>query len=104
MKLNARLSCGHLIYILLSPSQWFDVYWPAARKGCFTLLFIGVFSAKLLRIYSHLTSLSFERFALWGPTFFVGDVLFIILAHSLCRDFKSRWLRVMCFFMMLPAR
>ncbi|KAJ5239117.1 hypothetical protein N7468_003736 [Penicillium chermesinum] len=87
--------CKTLGRILLSPSSWVDTYWPASRKYWFSLLFIGVISAKSLRIYSHLTSLSVDRFLLWGPTFFIQDAVCILIALALCQQFERRWVRAL---------
>lgn len=95
MKLFTRQSCAGAARILLSPSSWFDLYWPASRKYWFSLLFIGVASAKILHIYSHATSLSVGRFLLWGPTFFLKDTVCILIGLALCQDFKRRWIRAL---------
>lgn len=79
---------------LLSPASWFDI-WPSSRKYWFSLLFIGVISAKILHIYSHAASLSVDRFLLWGPTFFVQDVVCILIALALCQNFERRWVRAL---------
>jgi len=102
MKLNTW-SCKNLLHILLSPSLWFDVYWPASRKYFFGLLFIGVISAKLLHVYSHLNSLSIGRLFLWGPTFFLQDVVCILVALFLTHDFSRRWMRVLGACMAIPG-
>lgn len=101
MKLDIR-SSKDLLRILLSPSLWFDVYWPASRKYFFGLLFIGVISAKLLHIYSHLNSLSIGRFLLWGPTFFLQDVICILIALCLTQNFGRRWMRVLAALTAIP--
>ncbi|OOQ88530.1 sulfatase domain protein [Penicillium brasilianum] len=94
MKLGFRQRCKEFVRILLSPTLWFDVYWPASRKYWFSLLLIGVICAKLLHIYSHLNSLSPGQFLLWGPTFFLQDVACILIAHALSQNFHRRWHRV----------
>ncbi|KAJ5537250.1 hypothetical protein N7513_010436 [Penicillium frequentans] len=93
MKLHARQSCQNLVRVLLSPSLWFDVFWPKTRQYWFSLLFIGVLSAKVLHIYSHLNSLTVARFVLWGPTFFLQDIICILIAYSVCQDFHRKWVR-----------
>jgi hypothetical protein len=102
MKLDAR-SCKDLLRILLSPSLWFDVYWTASRKYFFGLLFIGVISAKLLHIYSHLNSLSIGQFLLWGPTFFLQDFVCLLLALFLTQNFNRRWSRVLAALAAIPG-
>lgn len=94
MKGSTRQRLKNTARILLSPTLWFDVYWPASRQYWFSLLFIGVISAKLLRIYSHLNSLSPSKFVIWGPTFFYQDVACILIARALCHNFRRRWLRI----------
>lgn len=94
----------NIIQNVLSPTLWFDIYWPASRKYWFSLLFIGVLSAKCLHIYSHLTSLSLGRFLLWGPTFFIQDLACILIAQFLCKDFHQRWIRVMAALTVILAR
>lgn len=93
MKLRVRQGSKDLLRILLSPTQWLDVYWLASRKYWFSLLFIGVVCAKALHIYSHLNSLTLDRFLLWGPTFLLQDISCILLAQFLCQKFYSRWAR-----------
>lgn len=90
--------------LLLSPKQWFDVYWPASRKYFFSLLLIGVVCAKTLHIYSHATSLSLDRFLLWGPTFLVQDIACLIIAQTLCRKYHRRWIRALTSVIAVPAR
>ncbi|KAJ5159529.1 uncharacterized protein N7482_006533 [Penicillium canariense] len=94
MTLDVRQRWKGFVRILLSPSLWFDVYWPASRKYWFSLLFIGVISAKILHIYSHRNSLSPGQFLLWGPTFFVQDIACILIAQTLCQTFHRRWINV----------
>lgn len=101
MKLDIRSK--DLRRILLSPSVWFDVYWPASRKYFFGLLFIGVISAKLLHIYSHLNSLSIGQFLLWGPTFFIQDVICILIALFLTQNFGQRWMHVLAALTAIPG-
>ncbi|KAJ5584914.1 uncharacterized protein N7459_004714 [Penicillium hispanicum] len=95
MKLNIHQRSRDLLRILLSPALWFDVYWPASRKYWFSLLFIGVICAKVLHIYSHLNSLTWDQFLLWGPTFFLQDVACVVVAQLLCQKFHRRWARVL---------
>lgn len=104
MKLGMSQRCKELLRILLSPTLWFDVYWPASRKYWFSLLLIGVICAKLLHIYSHLNSLSPGQFILWGPTFFLQDVVCIIIAQALCYNFHRRWVRAVSAPVVILAR
>ncbi|OQE27729.1 hypothetical protein PENSTE_c004G03891 [Penicillium steckii] len=95
MKFDPPHFVREIIRIFLNPITWVDVYWPASRKYFFSLLFIGVVSAKVLHLYSHLTSLTPSRFLLWGPTFLVQDVACILIAQLLCQKFHSRWFRAL---------
>lgn len=104
MKLRVRQGCKDLFRSLLSPSRWFDVFWPASRKYWFSLLFISVICAKALRIYSHLNSLTLDRFLLWGSTFFLQDIFCILIAQFLCQKFHSRWVRVFVALVTILAR
>jgi hypothetical protein len=104
MKLRLRQDCRDVLRVLLFPSQWFDVYWPATRKYWFSLLFIGVICAKILRIYSHLNSLTLDRFLLWGPTFLLQDACCILIAHFLSQEFNSRKVRVFVALVTILAR
>ena len=88
----------------ISPSFWFDHYWPISRKYWFSLLFIAVICAKILHIYSHLNSLPVGQLIIWGPTFFLQDVVCILLTHSLCADHQRRWARVIAALLAVPAR
>ncbi|KAJ5488587.1 hypothetical protein N7539_003477 [Penicillium diatomitis] len=93
-KVSTRQHLKNITRILLSPTLWFDVYWPASRQYWFSLLVISVICAKLLHIYSHLNSLSPTKFMLWGPTFFLQDIACILVAQALCQNFWQRWLRI----------
>ncbi|KAJ5097983.1 hypothetical protein N7532_004984 [Penicillium argentinense] len=95
MTVDWRVFLQEVVRILLNPKTWVDVYWPASRKYFFSLLFIGVICAKALHLYSHLNSLTLGRFLLWGPTFFVQDVVCILIAQILCQKFHSRWFRAL---------
>ncbi|KAJ5184175.1 hypothetical protein N7492_001791 [Penicillium capsulatum] len=88
---------------LLSPARWLDIYWPASRKYFFSLICIGIVCSKTLHIYSHATSLSLQRFVLWGPTFVVQDIVCLALAQFLCREYHRRWLRVLALGVTVPA-
>jgi hypothetical protein len=67
-------------------------------------LFIAVICAKILHIYSHLTSLPLGQLIVWVPTFFLQDVVCILLTHSLCADYQRRWARVIAALLVVPAR
>ncbi|KAJ5102260.1 hypothetical protein NUU61_004482 [Penicillium alfredii] len=82
-----------VVRLVLSPSFWFDRCWPGLRKYCFSLALISAISAKCLHIYSHITSLYPSELFLWGPTFFVQDIICILLVHTLCRNWQRRWVR-----------
>lgn len=92
------------IRLFINPITWVDVYWPASRKYFFSLLFIGVVCAKVLHLYSHITSLTLGRFLLWGPTFVVQDVACVLIAQLLCQKFHNRWYRALAAPIMIFAR
>lgn len=75
--------------------------WSQARKYWYSLLFIAVVSAKLLRIWSHLISIPFSSLLGWGSTFFCQDVLFLTVIWVLCLDFERKWLRVLSAFVVV---
>ncbi|KAJ5083942.1 hypothetical protein NUU61_008521 [Penicillium alfredii] len=75
--------------------------WSQARKYWYSLLFIAVVSAKLLRIWSHLISIPFSSLLGWGSTFFCQDVLFLTVIWVLCLDFDRKWLRVLSAFVVV---
>ncbi|XHG02953.1 hypothetical protein AWENTII_006272 [Aspergillus wentii] len=77
--------------------------WTASRKYWFALLFIAIFSAKVLHVYSHLSSLPLPQLLVWGPTFFVQDVLCIFVCWGLCRNFHNKWVRISAALVAVPA-
>ncbi|CDM31346.1 hypothetical protein DTO013E5_8 [Penicillium roqueforti] len=85
-----------------SPTFWFDHCWPVSRRYWFSLLFIAVICAKILHIYSHLNSLSPGELMIWGPTFFLQDVVCVSFAHILCADYQRRWARVIAALLVVP--
>lgn len=89
---------------VISLTFWFDECWPASRKYFLSLLLISVICAKCLHIYSHLNSLPLGQLMIWGPTFFVQDILCILLVHSLCANFQSRWARIPAALVVVPLR
>lgn len=100
----ARDGSRNLLRRAFSPTFWFDHCWPASRKYWFSLLFIAVICAKILHIYSHLNSLPLGQLIVWGPTFFLQDVVCIFLTHSLCADYQHRWARAIVALLVVPTR
>ncbi|CAI7649230.1 unnamed protein product [Penicillium crustosum] len=99
----ARDGSRNLLRRAFSPTFWFDHCWPASRKYWFSLLFIAVICAKILHIYSHLNSLPLGQLIVWGPTFFLQDVVCIFLTHSLCADYQHRWARAIVALLVVPT-
>ena len=69
------------------------VSWKLSRKFWFGFLTIAVVGAKLLHVYAHSGSIPPAKLILWGPTFFVQDIIFLLLAFALTRDFDRTWIR-----------
>ncbi|KAJ5813065.1 hypothetical protein N7447_010088 [Penicillium robsamsonii] len=103
MGFGFRTQYGCNLRKAISPTFWFDHCWPASSKYWFSLLFIAVICAKCLHIYSHLNSLPLGQLMIWGPTFFLQDVVCIMLTHSLCVDYQRRWTRVIAALLVIPA-
>ena len=70
------------------------VTWEISRKFWFGFLTIAIICAKLLHVYAHADSVPLGKLILWGPTFFVQDIIFLLLAFALTRDFERRWIRI----------
>lgn len=41
---------------------------------------------------------------IWGPTFFLQDVVCVSFAHILCADYQRRWARVIAALLVVPLR
>ncbi|KAG0153655.1 hypothetical protein PDIDSM_2309 [Penicillium digitatum] len=100
---KARDGSRNFLRKAFSPTVWFDHWWPASRKYWFSLSFIAVLCAKILHIYSHLNSLPLGQLIIWGPTFFLQDVVCIWLTHILCADYQHRWTRAIVALLVIPT-
>jgi hypothetical protein len=70
------------------PQLHLDRGWQASRKYFFSVIFIAIALSKCFHIAVHIKSLSLFAFLIWGPTFFLVDVLLILLARGLTRSWK----------------
>lgn len=102
--LFSKQGCRDLMRRAISLSFWFDDCWPASRKYWFSLLLISVICAKCIHIYSHLNSLPFGQLLVWGPTFFLQDVVCALFVHCLCAKFQRRWARIPAALVVVPLR
>lgn len=75
-------------------AQHFDALQRAVRRYCFAIIFTTLCCAKLLHLYSHRRSLLLSQFLLWGPTFFLQDIIFILLARILFQHVQWKWARI----------
>ena len=87
-----------------SPGSYFDLGWDLSRSYFFSLIFISLLLAKLLHIYAYFSYLTFPRFLLWGPTFFILDAVVILLVYGLTRAFRWRASRVGAAVIIVPLR
>lgn len=67
--------------------------WESSRKFWYSLLTVSILSAKTLHIYAHADSMKLGDMILWGPTFYVQDILFLLFAFALAHNFQRKWLR-----------
>ncbi|KAJ5475136.1 hypothetical protein N7539_008202 [Penicillium diatomitis] len=67
--------------------------WETSRKFWYSLLTVSILSAKTLHIYAHADSIKLRDLILWGPTFFVQDLLFLLFAFALAHNFQRKWFR-----------
>ncbi|KAJ5931026.1 Alkaline phosphatase-like alpha/beta/alpha [Penicillium verhagenii] len=73
-----------------SPQLYLDRAWGASRKYFFSLIFISLLLAKCFHIYVNPRSVGLLSLLFWGPTFFLVDILIILVACRLARSFESR--------------
>lgn len=78
--------------------------WDIARKFWFTFLFLTVICAKLLHIYAHWDSVPFKKLILWGPTFFLQDVFFLLAGYALTQYFQWRITRILAGLVVVSTR
>lgn len=80
------------------------ITWELSRKFWFAFLTISVVCAKLLHIYAHFDSVAPWKLILWGPTFFVQDAIFLLLAFALTHTFERKWIRILAALTVILAR
>ncbi|KAJ5633284.1 Alkaline phosphatase-likealpha/beta/alpha [Penicillium lividum] len=76
-----------------SPQVYLDRAWGASRKYFFSVIFISLLLSKCFHIYVNPRSVGILSLFLWGPTFFVVDILLILIACRLARSFELRIFR-----------
>lgn len=83
-----------------SPQPYIDSAWAASHVYFFSVIFISLLASKCFHIFVHLKSLSFASFVAWSPTFFLPELIFILLAWALARPFEWRIPRNIAAFIM----
>ncbi|KAJ5263219.1 hypothetical protein N7478_010824 [Penicillium angulare] len=76
--------------IARSPMLYLDRGWAGSRTYFFSISFISLILSKCFHICVHLTSLEVPSLVPWGPTFFLVDILLILVACLLTRSFEWR--------------
>lgn len=86
-----------LLVLLKTSCQalWERTGWDSTRRYLFSVIFISVVVSKILHIYTHTYYLTLNRFLVWGSTFFLQDVVFLLIARALARSFQRSALRIM---------
>lgn len=95
---------GKLRPVIASPGTYFDWAWDVSRRSFFSVILVAVILAKLFHVYAYFTYLTFFRFLVWCPTFFVQDAVIILLTYGLTRPFRSRPCRVGSAVVIIPFR
>lgn len=73
-----------------SPQLYVDRAWGASRKYFFSVIFISLLLSKCFHIFVNPRTVGVFSLVFWGPTFFVVDILLILVACRLARSFESR--------------
>jgi hypothetical protein len=73
-----------------SAQLYLEQGWAASRTYLFSINFISLMLSKSFHLCVHLPSLSVPSLLPWGPTFFLADILLVILACCLTRSFEWR--------------
>ena len=79
-----------VITVARSPQLYLDRAWSASRAFLFSVTFISLVLSKFFHVCVHLKSLTPPSLLVWGPTFFLTDVLLILIARGLARSFQWR--------------
>ena len=69
--------------------------WQVSRKFWFAYLTIAIICAKCLHLYAYGDSVAIGKLILWGPTFFVQDAIFLLLAFALTRIYERKWITIL---------
>lgn len=85
-----RAAALFIIAVARSPQLYLDRAWSASRSYFFSVTFISLVLSKIFHICVHLRSLTPPSLLAWGPTFFLTDVLLILIARGLARSFQWR--------------
>lgn len=81
------------VLFTISPQPYVDRGWAASRKFLFSVIFVSLVLSKIFHICAHLKSLTLPSLLAWGPTFFLVDILLILIARGLTRAFEWRTCR-----------
>ncbi|KAJ5813034.1 Alkaline phosphatase-like alpha/beta/alpha [Penicillium robsamsonii] len=82
-----------VLNVARTPQLYLDLYLDRVRTYFFSVIFISLILSKCFHISVHLTALEVPSLFPWGPTFFLVDILLILVACCLTRSFESRILR-----------
>ncbi|KAJ5084956.1 hypothetical protein NUU61_009535 [Penicillium alfredii] len=73
-----------------SPQVYLDRGWEASRSFFFSVISISLILSKCFHLCVHLASLAVPSLLPWGPTFFLVDIMLILVACFLTRSFEWR--------------
>ncbi|KAJ5423337.1 Alkaline phosphatase-like alpha/beta/alpha [Penicillium cf. griseofulvum] len=79
-----------VLNVARTPQLYLDLYLDRVRTYFFSIIFISLILSKCFHISVHLTALEVPSLFPWGPTFFLVDILLILVACCLTRSFESR--------------
>ncbi|KAJ5091918.1 hypothetical protein NUU61_006788 [Penicillium alfredii] len=82
-----------IVMVVRSPQQSLDSAWAVSRKYFFSVIFISLLVSKFFHVCVQLTSMTAPSFLPWGPTFFLVDIVLILVACGLARWFEWRIIR-----------
>ena len=72
-----------------SLQSYIDRFWAASRKCLFSIIFVSLVLSKIFHLCTYLGSLTGPSLV-WVPTFFLVDILLILIARGLTRWFEWR--------------
>ncbi|KAJ6172309.1 hypothetical protein N7470_001376 [Penicillium chermesinum] len=76
--------------------------WELSRKFWFSFLCIVTICAKLLHIYAHWDSIPLTQLLLWGSTFFLQDIIFLMIGYVLTLHYHRKWACVLAGLVVVP--